>query len=176
LHGISDTAQGLLNMSPSSTNLAPDYTMEGPLDGFTLPNFETDVDMLAAFEMDLGPMDLTTDFGAGAPPISAQFQNDANRTSEAGEDVVGQLPVCTGINVGGGMSADMSAEDRLGELPVCTGMNVGGGMSAESGIQDYAELYRVNAATASPLRRRVSEKQAAKVGSSRDPTGNMYAG
>lgn len=43
-------------------------------------------------------------------------------------------------------------------------------------MQDYAELYRVHAATASPLRRRASENLAQKVGSVSHLTDNMYAG
>ena len=153
LHGISSNASpsNLLDLSPSSgpTNQSPNYGLStnipvsnGPIPDFNLPNFTNDVSMLAEFDMELGAMDLTTDFGAGL----------AGDVGIEGEDVLGEM---------GGFNN--------------MGMGVNGTMSSGA-MQDYAELYKVSAATASPLRRRASEKLAQKVGSKSEPRGNLYSG
>jgi len=101
LHGISN---------PSTT------MTEGTLPDYSLPNFTDDVSMLAEFDLELGAMDLSTDFSTGV--------------------------IDPNLNT----SLDPTTQDSLGEL------------------RDYSDAYRVSAATASPLRRRASEKLARGVG------------
>ena len=155
LHGIGGDIANLIDPSPASNsnNLTPNVDMSGggPMPDYALPNFTDDVSMLAEFDMELGAMDLTTDFGTG---------------TGAGLDIGMDL---SGVDVG----QQSSQADGVGSV----GMRMGGGMGMnDEAMQDYAELYRVHAATASPLRRKASEKLAAKVGSSDSPRGNMYAG
>jgi hypothetical protein len=56
LHGIS-----LSNLAPLITSGGSG----GPLLDYSLPNFTADVEMLANFDLDLGAIDLTTDFSTG---------------------------------------------------------------------------------------------------------------
>jgi hypothetical protein len=160
LHGISTSPSNLPDLSPASAQLTPNYTTDvsaGPMQDYRLPNFTNDVSMLAEFDMELGAMDLTTDFGAG---LGQGLPADLGQT--------GELP-----DLGMGMGAsDLPGIGEGGE-----GGADGMEMQMDGGaMQDYAELYRVQAATASPLRRRASVKLAQKVGSASHPTGNMYAG
>ena len=153
LYGISTSPSSLLDLSPASAQLTPNYTSDtttGPMQDYRLPNFTNDVSMLAQFDLEMGAMDLTTDFGTGLSEV---------------------LPADLGIGMDGFDNEEMSGMDTVGELNGTSSQ----GMDSAA-MQDYAELYRVHAATASPLRRRASEKLAQKAGSASHPTGNAYTG
>lgn len=149
LHGIGGSPTGLVDMSQSSPNLAG-----GPVPNYSLPNFTDDVSMLAEFDMELGAMDLTTDFGAG------------NVASNSGVDLEMSLDM-NGVGVGQQVTGSGTGSPTSTQIGEVTGIGA---------LRDYSELHRVHAATASPLRRRASEKAASKVGSVSSPQENMYAG
>jgi hypothetical protein len=149
LHGITGNPTDLLDLSPASNLEAT-----GPMPDFTLPNFTDDVEMLAEFDMDLGAMDLTTPFGAGATDFGLGPDGGA---SLMGMDVIGievSTQSSTPENHSPGTQGGTSGVQK----------NLRTEAINEGAMQDYAELYRVHAATASPLRRRASEKAAQRLG------------
>lgn len=107
----------------------------GPLANYSLPNFTDDVSMLAEFDLELGAMDLTTDFGTGVVDPSVAAMIDP-------------------LAINGGM--------RMGEHDA-------------DKFQDYADNYHVHSATASPLRRRASERLATSSGR-QQPTAKVAPG
>ncbi|KAG0649171.1 TGF-beta-induced transcription factor 2 [Hyphodiscus hymeniophilus] len=190
LYGIGSPTN-LLEVSPSKPNsnsgsLASASAVAGPLPDFSLPNFTNDVDMLANFDMELGAMDFTTPFGAGT---ATDMENNFGLGPDGGAALMGMD--LSGLDVSPpSLTSTSQSLSSLGPITQSLGIRHGssssmvsemGGNHGMDGItemrdgamQDYAELYRVHAATASPLRRRVSEKAAMKVGSKTSPR-NLY--
>jgi hypothetical protein len=163
LHAIGSGPTNPVDVRQSSVNLSsiPNSCTDipvGPISDYALPNFTDDVSMLANFDMELGAIDLTTDFGTGTVPVSS------------GMDLAMDMDL-SGVDVGQ-QSMGKGAGKGIGSP---TGMQIGEVMGDEA-LHDYSELYKVHAATASPLRRRASEKLAAKMGRAGSSRGNMYAG
>ena len=181
LHGIASPAN-LPNFTPvvnlNSNNDPSAATATGPTPDFTLPNFTDDVDMLASFDMELGAMDLTTPFGAGTSTSIGSPMGGFGLGPDGGASLM-ELDM-SGLDVGPpSQSQGNNSRGTLGPITQSLGIRDGtNGVDeiSEGALRDYAELYRVSAATASPLRRKATEKAAAKVGSARSPRVNLYAG
>lgn len=194
LHGIGGSPRNLLDLSPTSNNNSG-LDMEGvagPMPDFTLPNFTNDVDMLASFDMELGAMDLSP-FGTNPLPVSIP-ENNFGLGPDGGAALMDMD--MSGLDVGqqttgyptpsshspNSRSPSSPSPSNLSAITPSLGVRAGtqSGMNigpiSDGALNDYSELYRVSAATASPLRRRASEKLAQKVGSKASPRGNLYAG
>ena len=181
LHGIG-SPMNLLDLNPGSnsdnnsdlsvTNVWPGA---GQMHDFTLPDFNDDVDMLAGFDMDLGAKDLTTPFGAGAGAGPDFGLGPDGGAALMGMDMLG-LDMSPGHE-----SLTTQSPSNLGPVTQSLGIRegssgVGTGTSEmkEGAMRDYAELHRVSAATASPLRRKASEKLAQKAGSAFNSRESLY--
>jgi len=124
----------------------------GPLMDYSLPNFTGDVSMLSGFDLDIGAMDLSTEFSAPCithPPIDASID---------------PLLDCS-MNLRFDLNPQQQDQNQLRGIGTELGMNIGEITEDSLGdLHDYSDAYRVHAATASPLRRCASERLATSSG------------
>ena len=134
----------------------------GPIENFNLPNFTDEVSMLASFDQELGIFSTSAETGHILDMGDFTFDRITPKSQ----------PDISGINFG----------DELGQLPntFATAARkshspLANAKSPDTSIMDgidrekmndlsYADVHRVQAATASPLRRRASERLANSTG------------
>jgi hypothetical protein len=145
--GVERTAaddQNLLEKFKALHGLSPSlehtiYAPSGPLPDYTLPNFTPEVNMLADFDPDLGPIDFGTDFSSSTYSNNLLGFDDlaaANSTLEGLDSGMGGMEETNGIE-------GLGTRDRVGRIsPILE--------------SSYADNHRVLASTASPLQRRAS--------------------
>ena len=131
---------------PPSPSYSPTSSIGGPMPDFTLPNFTDDISMLAPFDMDLGAIDFTTNFSTGTfsniPAVSGSSSGHVSPSMSFGMDDFNMVEMEETIGIEG-----LGTRDKMGPISPMVELA-------------YADVHRVHAATASPLRRKASERMA----------------
>jgi hypothetical protein len=132
----------------------------GPVEDYTLPNFTNDVNMLNAFDENLGTMDISsfplgnmsaTETASCAPDFqSFEFGNLSTSISPI-------TPINMELEAADNFSSAKALCPQIGDTH---SMSVGRSMEIDDAELSYADFHRVQSATASPLRRRASERLA----------------
>ncbi|KAH8597194.1 hypothetical protein B0O99DRAFT_540804 [Bisporella sp. PMI_857] len=132
----------------------------GPVEDYTLPNFTNDVNMLNAFDENLGTMDISsfplgnmsaTETASCAPDFqSFEFGNLSTSISPI-------TPINMELEAADNFSSAKASCPQIGDTH---SMSVGRSMEIDDAELSYADFHRVQSATASPLRRRASERLA----------------
>jgi len=140
----------------------PSVFSVGPIENFDLPNFTNEVSMLASFDQELGIVSTGSETGnvlnmedSTFDRITPNFQSDMSAVSFG--DELGQLPDFSFTAARPSHSPLENAKSA--DVDIMDGIDRG-----QVNDLSYADVHRVQAATASPLRRRASERLANSIG------------